>query len=208
MEGTLDKVKKSLETFELQHSKYMQEHRAKKKVEGGTATITAMSSSPSKDRQRHIRILRQKVTKCYMCNKYKKNEEVVYMFSKKQVNSAKLSLLHREITDFCMFKRDNIYVDYFKEHKYFQSQVLLGSARNTCKNCFQCKRIIEEELYLNKLQKLFAAKLGYTEFNANKGSFQNAGHAYIVRQLKVEMHTESRLMFFIKNVGLGTPIMT
>jgi hypothetical protein len=138
-----------------------------------------------------------------MCNKYKKNEEVVYLFSKKQVNLVKLSLLHREITNFCMFKREDFFVDYFKEHKYFQSQVLLGSARNTCKNCFQCKRIIEEELYLNKLQKLFAAKLGYTEFAANKCNFQNDGHTYIVRQLKTEMHTEYRLMFFIKKVRLS-----
>lgn len=45
--------------------------------------------------------------------------------------------------------------------------------------------------------------MGYTEFNANKGSFQNDGHAYIVRQLKVEMHTEYRLMFFIKKIRLS-----
>lgn len=114
----------------------------------------------------------------------------------------KLSLLHREITDFCMFKRENIYIDYYKEHKYFHSQVILGSARNTCKNCFQCKRIIEEELYLNKLQRLFAAKLGYTSFNFGSGAFQDDS-CYIVRQLKAEMHTEYRLMFFIKKVRLS-----
>ena len=49
---------------------------------------------------------------------------------------------------------------------------------------------------------MFAAKLGYTEFNASKNSFQNDGH-YIVRQLKVEMHSEYRLMFFIKKVRLS-----
>lgn len=111
------------------------------------------------------------MTKCYTCNKYKRSEEVAYVYSKKQVNTVKLSLLHREITQFCMFKKDNFFIDYDKENKYFQSQIQLGSARNSCKNCFQCKRIIEEELYLNRLQRLFAAKLGYTQFNVNKNSF-------------------------------------
>ena len=71
-----------------------------------------------------------------MCCKYRKTDEVTYLFSRKQVNSVKLSLLHREIINFCMFKTDDIYVDYYKEHKYLQSQVLLASSQNSCRNCF------------------------------------------------------------------------
>ena len=92
MENALDNVKRSLATFELKHFKYMQEQRARIQADGGGREQSAVATSPSDEKQRHIKILRQKVTKCYMCNKYKKNEEVVYIFSKKQVNSVKLSL--------------------------------------------------------------------------------------------------------------------
>lgn len=109
--------------------------------------LKAATSNP----QAQLKMLRQKVTKCFMCKKYKKSEEVVYIFSQKQVNLTKLSLLHRLITRFCMFKRDNYYIDYYKEGRYYETQNKLESARNSCKNCFQCKRVIEDELYYNKL---------------------------------------------------------
>ena len=54
-----------------------------------------------KDQLQHILRLREKVTKCFMCKKYKQNDEVQYLFTKKVIYQTKISLLHRGIDDFC-----------------------------------------------------------------------------------------------------------
>ena len=44
-----------------------------------------------------------------------------------------------------------VFEKYFTENKYLESLLLLGDSINSCKTCFDCKRIIEEEQYLMKI---------------------------------------------------------
>ena len=89
-----------------------------------------------------------------MCKKYKREELVQYIYTKKATYQAKISLLHRGVTEFCMNLQefdDDAYMEYFKENKYLDTLILQADSINSCKNCFTCKKIIDEEIYLVKI---------------------------------------------------------
>jgi len=137
----------------------------------------------------HMSKLRQKVTKCFMCKEYK--QKVINIFAKRLIYLTKLSLLHRGVSDYCMFKLHqskkqptipksqrsfyNLYIkkeeqelshtNYFSESKYLESHISLADSMSTCLTCFSCKRIIEEEMELRRKSTNFCQELKFSTFN-------------------------------------------
>ena len=73
------------------------------------------------------------------------------MYVKRVIYQTKLSLMHRGVYEYCYREHgeetpETITNDqYFKEHKKFESMIILGDSKSECKVCFACKRVIDEE---------------------------------------------------------------
>lgn len=68
---------------------------------------------------------------------------------------------------------------------------MLGDSINSCKTCFDCKSIIEEEQCLIKIQNYLFDKFK---------SYQKNGKNYIVKQMNLPKLAEFRMAIIIKQI--------
>ena len=60
-----------------------------------------------------------------------------------------------------------------------------------CKCCFECKRILDDQLYLLQLKRRF------------KANFNSLPNTYVQRKIDMEMHTPYRMAIFLKSIKLN-----